>query len=78
MKAFITTYNKTDKGLVLRNNFSKELMEYDLKEFLMDFNFTLEELNYQFGAINASLKSKGYSNIVETEKDFVYHIRFSY
>jgi len=76
MKAVITTYNKTDKGLVLRNNFIKELMEYDLKEFLMDYNLTLDELNYQVDAIKNSLKQRKYSSIIEAEKEFVYHIRF--
>lgn len=76
MKAVITTYNKTDLGLVLRNNFIKELMEYDLKEFLMDYNLTLDELNYQVGAIKNSLKHYRHSSIIEAEKEFVYHIRF--
>jgi hypothetical protein len=76
MKAFITTYNKTDKGLVLRNNFINELMEYDLKEFLMDYNLTLDELNYQVNSIKNSLYKRGYSSIIEAEKEFVYHIRF--
>ncbi len=76
MKAFITTYNKTDKGLVLRNNFINELMEYDLKEFLMDYNLTLDELNYQVNSIKNSLEKRGYSSIIEAEKEFVYHIRF--
>lgn len=77
MKAFITTYNKTDKGLVLRNNFVKELLEYNLKAFLIDYNLILEELNYQEGAIKNSIKQRGYSSIIEGEKEFVYHIRFS-
>lgn len=76
MKAIITTYNKVDNGLQLRNNFIKELMEYDLKEFLMDYDLTLDELNYQVDAIKNSLKQRSYSSIIEAEKDFVYHIRF--
>ena len=76
MKAIITTYNRTDNSLTLRNNFIKELMEYDLKWFLMDYNLTLDELNYQVDAIKTSLKHRGYSSIIEAEKEFVYHIRF--
>jgi len=76
MKAIITTYNKTDLGLVLRNNFIKELMEYDLREFLIDYNLTLDELNYQVDSIKNSLNKRGYSSILETVKDFVFHIRF--
>lgn len=76
MKAVITTYNRTDNGLTLRNNFIQELMEYDLKEFLMDYDLTLDELNYQVNAIKNSLKQRGYSSIVEAEKEFIYHIRF--
>jgi len=76
MKAIITTYNKSQEGLILRNNFISELMEYDLKEFLIDYNLTLDELNYQVDSIKNSLKQRGYSSIVEAEKEFVYHIRF--
>jgi|GEM_PF-4872658 len=76
MKAIITTYNRDTNGLILRNNFIESLMEYDLKEFLMDYNLTLDELNYQTDAIKNSLKQRGYSSIIEAEKEFVYHIRF--
>lgn len=76
MKAIITTYNKSQQGLILRNNFISELMEYDLKEFLIYYNLSIEELNYQVDSIKNSLKQRGYSSIVETEKEFVYHIRF--
>lgn len=76
MKAVITTYNKTEEGLILRNNFISELMEYDLKEFLIDYNLTLDELNYQVDSIKNSLKQRGYSSIIEAEKEFIYHIRF--
>jgi hypothetical protein len=76
MKAIITTYNRDTNGLILRNNFIQELMEYDLKEFLMDYNLTLDELNYQTDAIKNSIKQRGYSSIVECEKEFIYYIRF--
>ena len=76
MKAIITTYNKSQQGLILRNNFISELMEYDLKEFLLDYNLTLDELNYQVDSIKNSLNKRGYSSIIEAEKEFVYHIRF--
>lgn len=51
-------------------------MEYDLKEFLMDYNLTLDELNYQINSIKNSLEKRGYSSIIEAEKESVYHIRF--
>lgn len=76
MTAIITTYNKSDEGLILRNNYLRKLMEYDLKQFLIDYNLTLEELNYQVESINNSLKQSGFSSIIEAEKEVVYHIRF--
>lgn len=76
MKAIITTYNKSKEGLILRNNFISELMEYNLKEFLLDYNLTLDELNYQVDTVKNSLKQRGYSSIIEAEKEFIYHIRF--
>lgn len=76
MKAFITTYNKTDKGLVLRNNFVNEFADYYLKEFLMDYYDDLEILEYQVNSVEVGIKGRGYSSIIEAEKEFVYHIRF--
>lgn len=76
MKAIITIYTQTSEGLLLRNNFIKELMEYDLKEFLMEYIDNLDELNYQTDTIKNSLEQRGYSSIFEAMNNFVYHIRF--
>lgn len=77
MKVFITTY-KRNNGLVLSNNYVKNLPDYDLKEFLMEYFDNLDELNYTEKTTKIQLNKNGYSNIVETEKDsIIYHIRFS-
>lgn len=76
MKAIITTYNNTDQGLVLRNNFIKEVPEYSLKEWLGEYDLTLDELNYHVGSVKNSLNKRGYSSIIEIKSTFVYHIRF--
>ena len=77
MLVITTTYNRTDKGLVLRNNFTETTMEYDLKEYLLEFTDTLEELEYQVNSIKHAIKVKGYSTIIESEKNgIIYHKRF--
>lgn len=76
MKAIITTYNNTDQGLVLRNNFIKEVPEYNLKEWLGEYDLTLDELNYHVESVKISLNKRGYSSIIEIKSPFVYHIRF--
>lgn len=78
MKTLTTTYKKTEHGLILKNNYVSEMMEYDLKEFLMSYFDDLEELNHETDNIKESLKFRGYSSIIEgVMKDgTVIHIRF--
>ncbi|HSE99809.1 MAG TPA: hypothetical protein VLA48_02845 [Nitrososphaeraceae archaeon] len=76
MKAIITTYNKTDEGLVLRNNYLQEVPSYDLKEFLMEYFESLEELECALKKAEVQLERYKYSSIIECEQEFVYHIRF--
>jgi hypothetical protein len=75
MKAIITTYNKTDNGLILRNNYLQEVPSYDLKEFLMEYFDSLEELEYAVKKTERQLEKDKYSSIIEAEQEFTYHIR---
>ncbi len=77
MRAICTTYNKTDKGLILRNNYLQDLEEYNLKGFLSSF-VTEKDLEYSVNAVLHSIKRGKVSTIVEgiTNEGFVIHIRF--
>jgi hypothetical protein len=77
MRAIITTYTKTDNGLILRNNYLQDLEEYNLKGFLSSF-VTEKDLEYSVNAVLHSIKRGKVSTIVEgiTNEGFVIHIRF--
>lgn len=80
MKAICTSYNKTDKGLVLRNNWIDEvgMTEYELKEYLSNYFESLEELIYVAKSSLLKIKNKGYSEIIEGNMSLdnvVIHIR---
>lgn len=78
MKAICTTYNKTDKGLVLRNNYLQDLEEYNLKGFLSSFIKDQTELEYQVNVVIHSIKRNKVSTIVEgiDLNNNIIHIRF--
>lgn len=67
MVAIITLYKESNEGegLILKNNYVKELMEYDLKEFLSDYTNSKEDLEYHHSSIKESIKFRSYSNIIE-------------
>ena len=80
MKAICTSYNKTDKGLVLRNNWVDEvgMVEYELKEYLSNYFENLEELIYVVKSSLLKVKNKGYSEVIEGNMSLdnvVIHIR---
>jgi hypothetical protein len=77
MKAICTTYNKTKKGLILRNNWIDEIREfYHLNDYLRNY-LEREETDY----VTNSLKQKEdfkISHIIEGQTeldDVVIHIR---
>ena len=79
MKAICTSYNKTDKGLVLRNNWVDTLQEEYVEEFLSKFLTDKIELEYQINATKHALKRNRITTIIEGEMDLdnvVIHIRF--
>lgn len=78
MRAICTIYNKTDNGLVLRNNYLQDLEEYNLKGFLSTFIKEQTELEYQINAVLHSIKRGRVSTIVEgiDLSGNVIHIRF--
>ena len=78
MKAICTSYNKTDKGLVLRNNWVDTLEEQYLEDFLSKFIKDKSELHYQINATKHALRQRGITPIIEGEMDLdnvVIHIR---
>lgn len=80
MKAICTSYNKTDKGLILRNSWVDEIgmTEYELKEYLSNYFENLEELIYVVKSSLLKIKNKGYSEIIEGNMSLdnvVIHIR---
>ena len=55
MKAICTSYNITDKGLVLRNNWTDAILDVEhLEEFLGKY-ITPREVKYQMGVIKFKL-----------------------
>ena len=80
MKAICTSYNKTDKGLVLRNNWVDEvgMVEYELKEYLSNYFENTEELIYVVKSSLLKVEGKGYSEVIEGKMSLdnvVIHIR---
>ena len=80
MKAICTSYNKTDKGLVLRNNWVDEvgMVEYELKEYLSNYFENTEELIYVVKSSLLKVEDKGYSEVIEGKMSLdnvVIHIR---
>ena len=80
MKAICTSYNKTDKGLVLRNNWIDEvgMVEYELKEYLSNYFRNIEELIYVVKSSLLKVENKGYSEVIKGERSLdnvVIHIR---
>lgn len=76
MKAFISTYERTELGLVLKGDSIRELAEYGVKEFLGDYNLSYDELVYQVGSVKNSIEKRGYSSIIEINGPLIQHIRF--
>jgi len=80
MKAICTTYNKTDKGLILRNNWIDEIRDFlHLSDYLRNY---LERVETDY--ITKSIKQKvdkkefKFSNIIEGQTeidDVIIHIR---
>lgn len=80
MKAICTSYNKTNKGLVLRNNWIDEvgMVEYELKEYLSNYFRNIEELIYVVKSSLLKVENKGYSEVIKGEgslDNVVIHIR---
>ena len=80
MKAICTRYNKTNKGLVLRNNWIDEvgMVEYELKEYLSNYFRNIEELIYVVKSSLLKVENKGYSEVIKGERSLdnvVIHIR---
>lgn len=80
MKAICTSYNKTNKGLVLRNNWIDEvgMVEYELKEYLSNYFRNIEELIYVVKSSLLKVENKGYSEVIKGERSLdnvVIHIR---
>ena len=80
MKAICTSYNKTDKGLVLRNNWVDEvgMVEYELKEYLSNYFENTEALIYVVKSSLLKVEGKGYSEVIEGKMSLdnvVIHIR---
>lgn len=79
MKAICTSYSKTDKGLILRNNWTEKLKGFThLTEFLE--NFKISSNHYEVGRLFRAyeLKRSFVSNIIEGEMELdnvVVHIR---
>ena len=80
MKAICTSYNKTDKGLVLRNNWIDEIVNIEyLKEFLGKF-IDVEQTEYITESIKRSKEKDIFrvSHIIEGKMELdnvVIHIR---
>ena len=80
MKAICTSYNKTNEGLVLRNNWIDEvgMVEYELKEYLSNYFINIEELIYVVKSSLLKVENKGYSEVIKGERSLdnvVIHIR---
>ena len=82
MKALCTTYTKTNKGLLLRNNWIDEIRDFfHLNDYLRNY-LEREETDYNTDSIKQKTEKKEFilSNIIEgqTELDnVVIHIRIS-
>ena len=80
MKAICTSYNKTDKGLVLRNNWIDEIINIEhLNEFLSKF-IDIKSTEYITESIKRSKENDVFriSHIIEGKMDLdnvVIHIR---
>ena len=80
MKALCTTYTKTNKGLLLRNNWIDEIRDFfHLNDYLRNY-LEREETDYNTDSIKQKTEKKEFilSNIIEgqTELDnVVIHIR---
>ena len=80
MKAICTSYNKTDKGLVLRSNWIDEIVNIEhLKEFLSKF-IDVKQTEYITKSIKRSKENNFFrvSDIIEGKMELdnvVIHIR---
>ena len=78
MKAICTSYTKTDKGLVLRNNWIETLEEEYLEMFLYKFLKDKSNLEFEVRTVKLFIKAKKISNIIEGETELdnvIIHIR---
>ena len=58
MKAICTSYTKTDKGLVLRNNWIETLEEEYLEMFLYKFLKDKSNLEFEVRTVKLFIKAK--------------------
>ena len=78
MKAICTSYTKTDKGLVLRNNWIETLEEEYLEMFLSKFLKDKSNLEFEVRTVKLFIKAKKIPNIIEGETELdnvIIHIR---
>ena len=64
MKAICTSYTKTDKGLVLRNNWIETLEEEYLEMFLYKFLKDKSNLEFEVRTVKLFIKAKKIWNIM--------------